>query len=388
VLTIRRRTKRAGGGEAGSTLVIATLVMMVLSTLSLGVLARTLRMMSFVRNGQDFDAALAVADAGLADAVHTLDTGGRPDVGTHTGAAGGGAWTYAATRANDGEYDIRSLGVVGASRHAVRARVTRGSKYPFTLFADESLDLGPGGVTLGLSSWLSLGQPDTRAVHIGTNGPMIVQPGDDAGDFQHIYPPNGSCSGCGPATLVRHTADEGSYALPAVTEPTGPTQSCPLLGAFTGVVNGQSGKPFVCKRNVALSGTVTVVNPPFVLYVLPSASGAASSLDLRTAVVNAGLSASNVEIRKAGTAPLLLDLTSTPLQLTFSGVLYAPDTALRIQGSKWWSGSVVVDTVEVVNGPLGAPLLTLGYDLNLANSYLATWTVSRYREIPASEAGV
>jgi hypothetical protein len=376
--------------ERGSTLLIALMVMTILTTLSLGVLARTLSVMSFVRHGQDFDAALAVADAGLADALHALDQGGTPATWTTTGTSGGGHWTYRATKVSDKEYEVRSLGEVGGSRHGVRARVTRGAKYPFALFADKSLDLGTGGLRLGLSSWLTLGAADTGEVHIGTNGQMLVAPGADAGDFQHLYAPNGACTGCNPATLVRHDEAEGAYPLPEVTKPaaTTPTQNCPLLGTFTGLVNGQNGKPFVCERNVVLSGAIGVINPPFVLYVLPNSSGTPSSLDLRTAVVNAGQRADNVEIKVGGAAPLLLDTASTPAQLTFSGILYAPKSTLRLQGSKWWSGSVTVERVEVANGILGPPVLTLGYDLNLGSAAFSSWKVGRYTEISAAETGL
>lgn len=388
MLSLSRRLRR---DDAGSTLLIALMVMSILTTLSLGVLARTLSVMSLVRNGQDFDAALAVADAGLADAVHTLDTTGAtsPGTWTKTGVSGAGTWTYRATKVDAKRYDVRVLGQLGRSRHGVRAVVTRGAKYPFTLFADKGLDLGGGGLNLGLSSWLTLGAADTNQVHIGTNGKLVVRPGADAGDFQHIYPPEGTCSGCNDATLVTHE-DEGRYELPPVIKPSAstPTQSCPLLGTFTGLVNGQNGKPFVCERNVVMSGVIGVINPPFVLYVVPSATVPAPSLDLRTAVINAGSRADNVEILKGGTGDLLLDTAFTPAQLTFSGVLYAPDTTLKLQGSKWWSGSVTVDSVQVSNGPLGAPVLTLGYDLNLGSSSFTSWHVGRYAQIPSSETGL
>lgn len=382
--------------EDGSTLLIALMVMMILSTLSLGVLARTLSVMSFVRNGQDFDAALAEADAGLAHAMRVLDSAAGSPPSTLTGDKpdsdlGAGDWSYRATKISDLEYEVRVLGQVGDSRQGVRAKVTRGAKYPFALFADQRLDLSNGGLDLGLSSWLALGAADTHAVHIGTNGSMLVKPGADAGDFQHIYPPKGVCSGCNPSTLVLHDEEDGAYPLPPVVKPpaTTPTQSCPLTGTFTLAVNGMNGRPFVCERDVVIAGALSVVNPPFVLYVLPDASGAHSSLDLRTAVVNAGQRADNVEILKAGDAPLLLDTAFTPAQLTFSGVLYAPESDLFLQGSKWWSGSVTVNTVRSQRSALGLkPVLTLGYDLNLAGSSNSQWRVGRYAQVAASETGL
>ena len=383
--------------EQGSTLLIALMVMMILSTLSLGVLARSLSVMSLVRHGQDFDAALAQADAGLAHALRALDAGAANPPAVLPGSkptsdATAGTWKYVATRVSALEYEVRVLGEVGDSRQGVRARVTRGAKYPYALFADESLDLSSGGLDLGLSSWLTLGAADTEAVHIGTNGDLLVEPGADAGDFQHIFPPDGQCTGCDPSTLVVHDEQEGTYPLPPVVAPPSgtPTQPCPMFGTFTGLVNGMNGRPFVCRKNVVMAGAISVINPPFVLYVLPDDDGRDTSLDLRTAVINAGQRADHVEIKKAGAGPLLLDTAFTPAQLTFSGVLYAPDSTLHLQGSKWWSGSVTVDRVMVSKNALGVkPVLNLGYDLNLAgSSSAADWRVSRYAQTAASETGL
>jgi hypothetical protein len=175
--------------------------------------------------------------------------------------------------------------------------------------------------------------------------------------------------------------------MPDVQSPTGLTQACPVAGTFTGVVNGAGGKPYVCSRDVAITGVVTVVNGPFILYVLPTTalSGAKQehSLDLRTAVINASGSASNVQIYKSGAAALSLDTSVTPGQVTFSGLLYAPQSALDLQASKWWTGSVIVKAVNVT----GAPVLTLGYDLDLQR-LVNDWAVTHYAEVPASEVGL
>lgn len=370
--------------DAGSTLVIAVMVMMVLSTLALGGLARTLSAMALVRHGQDYDTALAVADAGLNDALYLLDNGMPSEAGwTKEGDAGAGHWRYKTTRVAATDYEVEVVGSVGTSSHGVRARITRGPGY--ALFTQDALHIGGSGTSgwLGLnpSSWVTLGDPDSDQVHVGSNTSITVGPGADAGDFQHTHLA-ATCTGC--AHNVHHPR---SYPMAEPTAPSGATQACPALGTFTGIVNGQAGVPFVCRRDVALAGAITVVNGPFVLDVLPSTDASGNevhhSIDMRTAVVNAGGRAGMVQINKAGPAPLLLDTASSAASVSFSGVLYAPQTALRIQSSRWWTGSIVVKRVEVT----GAPILKLGYDLDVQR-LVNDWAVTNYAEIPAAEADV
>lgn len=366
--------------DAGSTLVIAVAVMFVLSSLALAGLARTLSAMAHVRVGQDYASALAVADAGLNDALYRLDHGMADDVEWNGGGVSGpGSFSYKARQVTPREFEIESKGVVAGTAHGIRATVVRGPSY--ALFSDDRLDIGGSAGMLGLnaSSYTVIGGADTNQVNIGSNTSIHVGPGGDAGDAQHTYGDRQACSGCG--NWVRH---ERSYPLPKVEEPAGATQACPVGGTFTGIVNGQSGMPFVCKHDVILTGTITVLNGPFVLYVLPHAdSNGVShqhSLDMTTAIINPLGRATNVQIYKAGSAPLRVDLNSTPAQLTFSGLLYAPESELTIQGSKWWSGSVIVRRVKVN----GAPVLTIGFDLDLERLN-NDWIVSRYAEIPSSQ---
>src|SRR5215468_9826948 len=68
-MQLTRRTKR---DEAGNVIVIIG-VIMVLTFLSIAVVARTLGGLKSTKQGQDFSGALAQADAGVADALFRLD---------------------------------------------------------------------------------------------------------------------------------------------------------------------------------------------------------------------------------------------------------------------------------------------------------------------------
>src|SRR5258708_5685974 len=67
--------------EAGNIIVIVA-VIMVLTFLSVAVLARTMSGLSSTRKGQDFSGALATADAGVSDALFRFDQLGSAPAAT------------------------------------------------------------------------------------------------------------------------------------------------------------------------------------------------------------------------------------------------------------------------------------------------------------------
>lgn len=366
--------------ERGSMLISAVMVMMILTTLSLALLTRSLSSMKLIKSSQDFDAALAAADAGLSDALYRIDQS-APDTWSTTGTSGNGTFAYRAERKSVTEYWVSSVGTVGSSKHGIRAKVKRTAKFPFAIFTEQNLTIN-GNNSGNVYSFNVLGQPTGQAA-IGSNHQITINSGKGGGDSQHYFAPYGGCTGC--TNPVAHT--EGPYGgkggLPKIrasSVPTGPTQACPALGAFGPVVNGMSGVPFVCSRDVAfVGGPITVTNPPFVLYLVPTASVPNPALDLSLALVNAGQPSRNVQIYKGGAGAITLPGGNTKDTLTFSGALYAPESTLVV-GQKFMTGSLVLNTLTVNGGPN----FTFGYDGDLQTYLGNDWTVSRYEEVPAS----
>ncbi|HEX2850624.1 MAG TPA: hypothetical protein VHN98_08725, partial [Acidimicrobiales bacterium] len=361
--------------DAGSTMIIAVIVMMILSTLSLAGLARALSELSFIRHGQQYDAALALADAGVADAVYKLQHGIVPS-GTQTGSGLGGTWRYRVDPQSATEVYVYSVGQVGGAtgaQHGVRARVTRSPMYKYALFGIQSLSLDTTQLAVDAYSFLVLGSTtDTGQALVGTNGAMTCTGGGNFGAAQYYFssvtPPPSGCPN--PVRL----AQKEVFPTPVL-----PSGACPpnTLGAvvLTGVVDGSHGSPMVCKAtggvsSVKMTGTISVVNPPLVLYV-----GKGVTLDLSSAVINAGGNAANVVIQKEGTDAVTLDpavpVLGTPAAVSFSGVLYAPQVDLRMASSKWFTGSIVANSVTVS----GNPVLRIGYDLGLQTQNTQTWIV-------------
>jgi hypothetical protein len=368
---LNRRLRR---DEEGSTLVIAMMVMMILATLSTAVLARTLSSLKAIRHGQDYDAALAAADAGLSDALYKIDQT-APATWTATGTAGVGRYDYKAIKRSETEYEIRSIGSVDQSKHGVRAKVTRTAKYPFVLFSNQDLTFD-GNSTFNVYSYLILGGPSTGQANVGSNGKIVVNSGKGAGDAQHYFAPSGGCSGC--PTPIEHK--EGPYVLEAVVEPVGSSPCPDTLGVITGVVTGGT---YVCRKDITFSGNVSVAanTGAFILYLLPTtgASPRDSALDISAAFINVTGKSRNFQIHKAGSAPLLVGAGNTSATLTFNGIMYAPQTTVTINGGKYFNGSWTVNKL-VVNG---GPNIKIGYDLDLETYLGVDWTVSKYAEVPS-----
>ena len=392
--------------DEGSTLVIAVVVMLLLSTLALAGLARSLSVMALVGHGQRYDSALALADAGLNDAMYKLRENIAPTTSTWTWPAGTDTWhtvspgkvfRYSVTAIGPDEFQIDSVGKHGAIAHGIRAVVERGPGY--TLFADERLEIGGTGAGkfgLSLSAVLELGGPSTDPIHIGSNTHIQLAGGASAGDFQHVYK-NGRCfvdtAGTCPGE-VRHPSNV--FPLPPVVQPAGTTtadsDACENMtaldgltlrqGYFTGLVDGRAGDPYICDLDVKL-GTMTVTNGPLVIYVMGG-----HELDMRGALVNAGGKAADLRVFKQGTGRVLLNGLTLPLGLsagdvTFTGYLYAPDTNLEINANQWWKGAIYANQISATNNPI----VTLTYDRGL-DRLVKQWDVSHYSEIPSGEANI
>ena len=130
---------------------VAMTVIMVLGLLSIGVIARTTAGLKGTRQGQDFSGALAVADAGLNDALFRMDQLGKnaattfcvgdSPVCTVASVPGAPGAEYVAEAIDANTYTVSSKGVINGQPHAVQATVSRSYVFPFVIFAKTSLTL-------------------------------------------------------------------------------------------------------------------------------------------------------------------------------------------------------------------------------------------------------
>lgn len=425
-MTDRRATDRFGAvpDEAGAALIMAIIVMVVLTSLTLAVLARSVSVMNFIRQGQDYDAALANADSGLADALYKIDQSARPSwqakypAGTWTDKPPAGttmAFRYWAQKNTDSEYVVTAIGYTGKAKHALQARVNRTAQFPYALFSrgpltlDGTASAGPNKIAFGLYA-------GTGNVRVGSNATVVCNGGVPPNIIVDWYSAQSECAG---AQQINKLETPRDLTIKEPAPPAGTTdpnwENCPNNGVFgaltttvttTVVVNGVTSVvnstvntsitnpaivsgtagPYVCRRNVTFLGTMVPdpAQPEVKIFILPrsNADGSKSyyNLDMSSAVVNPAQSATRFQVYKVGGGSITHNTAS---DLTFRGVLFAPDTAMTINGGQLqWAGSINVGQL-VVNG---TPNLKILYDFDLDTYLGPDWRVSRYREIPSPGA--
>jgi hypothetical protein len=377
--------------DEGSMMVISVLVMLILSTLSLATLARALTSMQFVRTGQDYDGALAAADAGIAEALYKIDQS-APATWTASGTTGEATYQYKAEKKSDVEYWISSVGAVGRSHHGVKVKVTRTKKFPFAIFTQQKFSVTGDNAT-SVYSFNVFGGPHTGQAFVGSNNKIVIS-GGGGGDAQHTYGPNGGCSGCPNEARHPDAPFGGPGGVPVVTTasvPPGPVQACPANGAFPAIIDGFNGVPFVCSGNVTFPvGAVSVTRPPFILYVIPTAALPFPTVDLAKAEINGGGPSRDVQLYLGEVNLVLADKASSS-KVTFSGAIYAPQSSVNIPGGKYMTGSLMLNSLVIDTsqntGTSADYGFVLGYDVE--GLPLATdWTVSRYAEVPSRSLAV
>jgi hypothetical protein len=372
--------------------------------------------MNFVRQGQDYDAALAAADSGLADALYKIDQDARPSWQSPAPLATDvPRFRYWAQKNSASEYVVTSIGYVGKSKHGLQARVNRTAKFPYALFSRAPLTLdgatsaGPVKVAFGVYA----GSGDVR---VGSNATVVCNGTVDPNIVVDWYSAQSECSGAKQINKLDTPRDLNIVAPPPPAGVTDPNwENCPtngVYGALTttvtttvtisgvptlvtstvdtsvtnpAIISGSAG-PYVCRRDVTFLGTMVPdpAQPEVKIYILPRTNGDGSktyyNLDMSAAIVNPLQSATRFQVYKVGGGEIIHNTLS---DLTFRGVLFAPDTAMTINGGNLqWAGSVNVGQL-VVNG---TPNLKILYDLDLATYLGPDWRVSRYREISSASA--
>lgn len=358
-------------------LVAGVSVMMILFLLSVAVLSRTLGTLNSVSRTADFSAALASADAGLADALFQIDQV-RGASFSGTGSMGQGAYEYVATKVNDNTWSVKVKGTIDEVPHAIQATVQRDSEFPYALFTEQALTFNGNG-TLNITSYNAItGQNNTGNAIVGSNGAITIN-GGGGGDGQHYYTPNGSCSGCPNPTQKQGPRNN--------EEPTAPStyQSCPATGVFGTtvqgmlVIDGGGGLAYKCERNIsfATGGNITILNPPLKIWV-----GANYAVSIADAAINTGAGSKGKDfiLEKAGTG--VFDVGQGSHAGSLFGIVYAPSTDITVDGGQMYvDGSLTLNSFRVN----GNPNFELRYDDTIQTILATNWEVRNWREIPSAQ---
>jgi type II secretory pathway pseudopilin PulG len=384
---------KSGRDEQGS-IIVAVSVIMILTLLSLAVLARSITAIASVRQNQDFSASLAQADAALSDALFRIDQFGSSNttsfcVGndpkcnpTSLPAAPSGA--YKAVRVDGNDYTVTALGTVNNRLHAIQATVLRTSLFPFALFGNGNVTFnGNGSGTI--QATLPNGTPDpNRLADVGSNNTITCNGGGSEGDQQVSY--IHSTSGCptpiaaAGTYLPKDPVAAASCPSPNTNVPPIPCVPpsafpCPSGNTFSGVLAGT----FSCTGTVTFSSSATIsVNGSFQLYIIPS-SGTAD-LAFAGTDINTGGDPTKFQVYLAGAGTV--DMGNGAHAATITGTIWAPNANMTTNGCKMaLTGALVIGTFTCNGGPN----LSINFDSRIQALVGKNWTVTNYTEIPSSQ---
>jgi len=342
--------------ERGSVAVVMT-VLMVLTLLSIGVVARTLSSQRQIKTNQDFNAGLAGADAGVSDALFQLDQG-QAATFTNSGTAGNGTFSYSATQVDANTYTITSKGTVNGVKHQVVATASRDLRFDYSVFAVTSIDFNGNCNGTPIPSMGSSGS-------ISTNGN-----GTCANRYDCYLPGHGPCP---PAAQNGSILNE-THPEPDPVAPTSSYQACPIGGNFPASISGGGGTPYLCStsgQTVSFQSTTTVTNGPVIIYVTTG------TVDPGCNTINSGGTAVNFQLY---VIPSETWTWNGSCRTNITGGVYAPHATVTVDGGKFdLTGAIVADQLHI-NGVPNSSFT----DPTLNSVVITNWRISAYHEVAST----
>lgn len=401
---------RSPRDERGNMIVVM-MVIMVLMFLSAAVAARTISGLHSTKQGQDFSAALANADAGVSDALFRVDQLGLAPAATFcvgnnaactvASVPGAPGLQYTARRINDNTYSVMSKGLVNGRPHAIQATLSRTYLYPFAIFAKTSITFN--GNSGNYSSGSGVGPIETVDA---SGNPVLVPAADVASNGQVTC--NGSSSPARQQDYFKGggTSCDNGYLLAGSYNPLDPVLTCPApvntpttpclpathsaCPAVAGVVPAAlTPGVYYCSQTDLPGGTFQFPSTFTVgagganggvveIFIIPT-NAASITMSIAGATVNLNGDPTKLRVYLAGGK---IDPGNGGSSGDFTGILWAP-TAAEVNpscGANWRGGLVV--NVFTCNG---GPHLQVHYDSRMQALMQLTWTVTDYTEIPSGQ---
>jgi hypothetical protein len=344
--------------EQGS-LIIALAVILILSGLSLAVLARTISALASARLAQDSAAAGSAANTGVTDALTVLDDTTVSTPTTLTGSGTSFAWTASIGSASSGT--VKSTGTVNGHSHTVVVNVTRGpvtggpAGWPWLLATASSLVLDGAGTITGTPAALASG------------GQMVLRNGAPGGTEQDLLGPGASCSGCGNAVVEPTTVTFADPVLP-VPSPSAPTGGC------TGITTLATGT-YLCRGTVSFSTSAPVSVAPGVIIYVTALGSNPPTLNFTGATVNGGGSAANLVVHMIGAG--VVEPGDAPSAGTFDGVIDAPRSSLSSNPCDFvFQGAALLGSLDCTTGTSSGPQFTV--DTSGSAAFAPAWQEASY----------
>lgn len=404
--------------ERGS-MIIALSVIMIVTTLSLAVLGRTLAATVSARRNQSYAAALGQADAGVSDAAFRLDQLGQQpafdfcvgalaagcDVSEVPGAPG---TIYNAVAESPNRVVVQSRGTIDGVPHAVEAVLERDRLYPFAMFGKTLLRYDGSSsmnirTVLGTAACSVPNPPDPQCfpalpdADVGSNSRITCSGAGSPAEHYITFP--GGTSDCVPRVLETGSFTPRDPVLdcpaPRNSPPTpcrGDTYSaCPDVDANAANGFQISGEipegRYYCPGTIHFVGAVSIPANlaadelveifAFPTYLQPPGQDPQAML-FPSSQVNVGGDPTKLRVYIAGTAEIVAGQGA--LAGAFTGILYAPSAFMDLDGCKAdWRGAMTLNVADCNGGPN----LRVLYDTRVADLVADNWTVKQYREIPS-----
>jgi hypothetical protein len=412
-LEVTRGTRRSHG-ERGN-MMVAVAVVMVLGFLSAAVIARTLSGLKSTRQGQDFSAALANADAGLSDALFRMDQLGSAAAATFcvgsnvactVGSIPGSSGTeYTARRIDDNTYQVLSKGVVNGQPHAIQATVSRSYTYPYVIFAKNAItfngNTGNYDNATGAGPVQTLDEFDNVLLHpaadVATNGQVTCH-GSDSPAHAHRYYKGGGTN-CSNGFLVQGTYNPLDPVSSCPAAPNIPPTPCVPSGVLPCPAVGGTlpstllPGAYLCTQTHAAGDTLSFPST-FTVGAGTGNGGVIELFVMSTDGTNLNVSFANDDVNLNGDpTKLRIYLAGAGSILegngahagSFTGIIYAPSADATGNACKAdWRGSIVVRTFTCNGGPH----LQVHYDARIQTIVSSSWSVSDYTEIPSASVSL
>jgi hypothetical protein len=390
---MRQLTPRRRRDERGN-IIIAVEVIMIVTLISIAVLARTLSAMQSVRQNQDYSASLAQADAGLSDAMFRIDQFGAHDITNFCVGSNPSCWpnavpgaptaAYKAVKVDNNTFTVTSRGNVDNQPHAIQSTVVRSELYPYAIFGTGDVTFNGNGSGTIQATLPDGSQDPNRLADAGSDATVTCNSGAQEGDQQVSF--KNSWNGC--PTPVSGT---GSYApkdpvaaascpVPNTNVPPVPCMpstvgGCPLLNTFAIIIPAGT---YYCTGSVTFSNLLSITTSgPVRIYVIPT-SGTAD-LDFSGTTITPYLGdPRNFAVYLAGAGTV--NMGNGSHAATITGTLWAPSANITSNGCKMsLTGALVIGTYTCNGGPN----LSINYDSRLQTLVSVDWAVANYTEIPS-----
>lgn len=387
------------GAQRGSALLSVLFTVIALSGLAAAIVSTALYRQSEAQALHESRRAFSMAMTGVDLATYELQEGvdlGADGIGNASGTIDGHPFesSVAPAFAGRGQYTVTAGGRVGAARQGVEIVLTTERKFPYALFADESVELGGTysidsyDATLGSYASQLWGDHAGASGDVGSNGDIYASGGTIFGDA--VPGPGGQVLG-DPSSVTGSTS---ASSKPLVFEPFVYAPTIASIGELNSSVTLSTGAyrydeveldggaaltitgdvEIYVDQDIEIGGNASIVVAPGATVVIHH--GVGSITVQGTGIVNSDQLPASITIFSASTETIKFGGTAD-----YFGLLYATEADFVAHGNADLYGVVIAETIDV----WGSGMMHYDESLEIPNDEGRFYVISAYR---VSAAGI